>query len=43
VRGVDEVMGKRLIHIIAEIKFIGGHNGIIIAHQIPGKGEEDKE
>lgn len=41
-RRVDEVVRQRLIHIIAEIKLIGRHYRVIVAHEISERDREKK-
>lgn len=41
-RRVDEVVRQRLIHIIAEIKLIGRHYRVIVAHEISKREKEMK-
>jgi len=32
VRGVDEVVRHRLVHVVAEIELVGRHDGVVVAH-----------
>lgn len=40
VRGVDEVVRERLVHVVAEIQLIRRHNGIVVSHEIPVRKAE---
>ena len=33
-RGVDEVVGKRLVHVLTQVKFLRGDEGVVFPKQV---------